>query len=51
MIGHTVPAIPYGNQYAALYDTMPTDIEFCMVCGQSLCLIEFDGFMFACLPT
>ena len=28
VIGHAVPAVPYGNQCAVLHDTMPTDIEF-----------------------
>ena len=30
--GHAIPAILCGNQYAVLYDAMPTDSEFCMVC-------------------
>ena len=34
-IGHTVPTILCGNQCAVLHDMMPTDIQFCMVCGQS----------------
>ena len=25
--GHAIPAVPYGNQYAVLYDTEPTEME------------------------
>ena len=25
--GHAIPAVLYGNQYAVLYDTEPTEIE------------------------
>ena len=25
--GHAIPAVLYGNQYAALYDTEPTEME------------------------
>ena len=25
--GHAVPAVPYGNQYAALFDTEPAELE------------------------
>ena len=28
MSGHAIPAMPFGNQYAALFDTEPTEDKF-----------------------
>ena len=43
VIGYAVPVIPCGNQYAALCDMMPTDIEF-LHGVQSVTIFDLLGF-------